>query len=231
MPKGTLQVYPFRFKFRFSPGHEPFFLGRYKARRFPLPDGSGQVKRPVGQVDLDRFFFFIWYKQIEEFQISWSRASDDFEKRRALRYLWRPWLSQCRVKCPLHHRVDFGWCAFYIISNNRSTIKHTKYQIYGIYIVAIFTPINMMFNYYDVGISKNTKNINKYSEHWVSLIGRFADRCLSGTHVKFEAEIGCTWIDELIRNSPPVIVSIDFVDFRSGNNVFGEFVISYDPCS
>ena len=67
-----------------------------------------------------------------------------------------------------------------------------KYQIYGIYIVTIFTSINMMFYYYDVGISKNTKNINKYSEHWVSLIGRFADRCLSGTHVKFEAEIGCT---------------------------------------
>ena len=56
----------------------------FKARRFPLPDSSGQVKLPVGQVDLDRFFFFISYKQIEEFQNSWSRASDDFEKRRAL---------------------------------------------------------------------------------------------------------------------------------------------------
>ena len=50
----------------------------------PFPtawDGPGQVKLPVGQVDLDKFFFFISYKQIEEFQ---SRASDDFEKRRAL---------------------------------------------------------------------------------------------------------------------------------------------------
>ena len=55
-----------------------------RARRFPLPDGPGQVKLPVRQVDLDRFFFFISYKQIEEFQNSWSRASDDFEKRRAL---------------------------------------------------------------------------------------------------------------------------------------------------
>ena len=55
-----------------------------RARHFPLPDGPGQVKLPVGQVDLDRFFFFISYKQIEEYQNSWSRASDDFEKRRAL---------------------------------------------------------------------------------------------------------------------------------------------------
>ena len=55
-----------------------------RARRFPLPDSPGQVKLPVGQVDLDRFFFFISYKQIKEFQNSWSRASDDFEKRRAL---------------------------------------------------------------------------------------------------------------------------------------------------
>ena len=55
-----------------------------RARRFPLPHGPGQVKLPVGQVDLDRFFFFISYKQIEEFQNSWSWASDDFEKRRAL---------------------------------------------------------------------------------------------------------------------------------------------------
>ena len=52
-----------------------------RAHRFPLPDGPGQVRLPVGQVDLDRFFFFISYKQIEEFQNSWSRASDDFEKR------------------------------------------------------------------------------------------------------------------------------------------------------
>ena len=59
-----------------------------RARRFPLPDGPGQVKLPIGQVDLDRFYFFISYKQIEEFQNSWSRASDDFEKRRAL---WWPY--------------------------------------------------------------------------------------------------------------------------------------------
>ena len=58
---------------------------KVRARRFPLPDGPGQVKLPVGQVDLDRFFFFISYKQIEEFQNSWSRESDDFEKRRALK--------------------------------------------------------------------------------------------------------------------------------------------------
>ena len=55
-----------------------------RARCFPLPDSPGQVKLPVGQVDLDNFFFFISYKQIEEFQNSWSRASDDFEKGRAL---------------------------------------------------------------------------------------------------------------------------------------------------
>ena len=34
-----------------------------RARCFPLPDDPGQVKLPVGQVDLDRFFFFISYKQ------------------------------------------------------------------------------------------------------------------------------------------------------------------------
>ena len=35
-------------------------------------------------MDLERFFFIISYKQIEEFQNSWSRASDDFEKRWSL---------------------------------------------------------------------------------------------------------------------------------------------------
>ena len=35
-------------------------------------------------MDLNKFFLFISYKQIEEFQNSWSRASDDFEKRQAL---------------------------------------------------------------------------------------------------------------------------------------------------
>ena len=38
-----------------------------RACLFPLPNGPEQVKRPVGQLDLDRFFFFISYKQIEEF--------------------------------------------------------------------------------------------------------------------------------------------------------------------
>ena len=55
-----------------------------RARRFPLPDSPGQVKLPIKQVDLNKFFFFISYKQIKEFQNSWSRASDDFEKRQAM---------------------------------------------------------------------------------------------------------------------------------------------------
>ena len=60
------------------------FVRVTRARRFPLPHVTGQVKLPVGQVDLNRFFLFILYKQIEGFQNSWSRASDDFEKRQAL---------------------------------------------------------------------------------------------------------------------------------------------------
>ena len=67
--------------------HQMEIVSAFRARLFPLPDGPGQVTLPVGQVDLDRFFFFISYKQIEEFQNSWSRASDDFEKRRALALL------------------------------------------------------------------------------------------------------------------------------------------------
>ena len=35
-----------------------------RARRFPLPDGPGQVELQVRQVDLNRFFIFISYKQI-----------------------------------------------------------------------------------------------------------------------------------------------------------------------
>ena len=35
--------------------------------RFPLPNGPGKVKLPVGQVDLNKYFIF---KQIEEFQNS-----------------------------------------------------------------------------------------------------------------------------------------------------------------
>ena len=50
-----------------------------RARRFPLPDGPGQVKLPVGRVDLNRFFLFVSYKQIKEFQNSWSRASNDVD--------------------------------------------------------------------------------------------------------------------------------------------------------
>ena len=42
-----------------------------RACRFPLPNRPGQVKLPVWQ-DLNRFFFFIWYMQIEEFQHSWE---------------------------------------------------------------------------------------------------------------------------------------------------------------
>ena len=37
-------------------------------------------------MDINRFFLFISYKQIEEFQNSWSRASDDFEKRQAQKW-------------------------------------------------------------------------------------------------------------------------------------------------
>ena len=58
------------------------FMGR--ARRFPLPNSPRQVKLPVGQVDLNRLFLFISYKQMEEFQNSWSQASDDFEKMQTL---------------------------------------------------------------------------------------------------------------------------------------------------
>ena len=39
----------------------PTYLTYLRARRFPLPDGPGQVKLPVGQVDLDRFFFFFFH--------------------------------------------------------------------------------------------------------------------------------------------------------------------------
>ena len=39
----------------------------------------------------DRFFFFISYKQIKEFQNSLSRASEDFDKRRAMLCLIKVW--------------------------------------------------------------------------------------------------------------------------------------------
>ena len=48
------------------------------AGRFPLHGGPGQVKLPVRQVDLNWFSLLISYKQIEEFQNYWSRASSDF---------------------------------------------------------------------------------------------------------------------------------------------------------
>ena len=94
---------------RFSPSlHTRNYV--YRARRFPLPDGPGQVKLPVGQVDLDRFFFFISYKQIEEFQNSWSRASDDFEKRQALCvyiYIYQiPYASFIKNKISNYINVD-----------------------------------------------------------------------------------------------------------------------------
>ena len=75
------------------PGNKPLpsganvetdLVSKCRAHCFPLPDGPGQVKLPVGQVDLNRFFFLISHKQIEKFQNSWSRASDDFEQRQAL---------------------------------------------------------------------------------------------------------------------------------------------------
>ena len=48
-----------------------------------MPGSPGQVKLPVGQLDLNRFFLFISNKQIKEFQNSWSLASDDIKKRQA----------------------------------------------------------------------------------------------------------------------------------------------------
>ena len=36
----------------------------HRARCFPLPESPGQVKLPVGQVDLKKIFLFISYKQI-----------------------------------------------------------------------------------------------------------------------------------------------------------------------
>ena len=57
-----------------------------RARHIPLPDGLGQVKLSVRQVDLDKFSsksYMIWYWKKSNFE---SRASEYFEKRRAL--LW-----------------------------------------------------------------------------------------------------------------------------------------------
>ena len=71
-------------KIRWSCACLIFYMGIPRARHFPLPDGPAQVKLPVGKVDWNRFFLFISYKQIKEFQNSWSWASVDFEKRQAL---------------------------------------------------------------------------------------------------------------------------------------------------
>ena len=62
------------------------YKGQCRAHHFPLPDGLGQVKLPVRQVDFNRFFFFISYKQIEEFKKFLSWVSDYFEKRQALQW-------------------------------------------------------------------------------------------------------------------------------------------------
>ena len=55
-----------------------WYAGR--AHYFPLLDGPGQVKLPVGQVDLSNFCFFILYKQIEELQNSIGRAKKNLRK-------------------------------------------------------------------------------------------------------------------------------------------------------
>ena len=61
-----------------------FLTSQGQGSPFPTARRPG-VKLPVGQVYLNRIFLFISYKQIKEFQNSWSRASDDFEKRQALK--------------------------------------------------------------------------------------------------------------------------------------------------
>ena len=68
-------------KIRWSCACLIFYMEISRAHCFPLPNSPGQA---VGQVDLNRFFLFLSYKQMEEFQNSWSQASDDFEKRQAL---------------------------------------------------------------------------------------------------------------------------------------------------
>ena len=53
------------------------FCWQSMVRHFPLPDGLGQVKLPVRQVDLNGLFLFISYKQIEEIQITWANVDTD----------------------------------------------------------------------------------------------------------------------------------------------------------
>ena len=70
--------------------------------RFPLPDGPGQEKLPVGQVDLDRFFFFVSYKQIKEFQVGQVMILRKGE----------PWLI---VKSPLSTYPVVSWQYLYVL--------------------------------------------------------------------------------------------------------------------
>ena len=83
-----------------------YFMSSCRARYFPLPDSPGQVKLPVGQVDLNRFSLFISYKQIEEFQNSWSQASDDFEKRQALSWIYLPVVASRHQQ---HYNSETKW--------------------------------------------------------------------------------------------------------------------------
>ena len=43
-----------------------FLLHIHRAWHIPLPDSLGQVKLPVGQVDLSKVFFYILYEQIKK---------------------------------------------------------------------------------------------------------------------------------------------------------------------
>ena len=51
---------------------------------FPTARRPGASKTTNRATGFGQIFLYFIYKQIEEFQNSWSRASDDFEKRRAL---------------------------------------------------------------------------------------------------------------------------------------------------
>ena len=75
---------------------------------FPTARRPGASKTTSRASGFGQIFFLISYKQIKEFQSSWSRASDDFEKRRALLpkclsiYVWALlimlyWMNLCDV--------------------------------------------------------------------------------------------------------------------------------------
>ena len=51
---------------------------KVRAGHIPLPDGPGQVKLPVGRVDLSKVSFYTLYKQIEKIEQFWSQASEFF---------------------------------------------------------------------------------------------------------------------------------------------------------